>query len=48
MAEEAIRDKALQESGVLQPIANCRPQALYYQRHDVTESLVLLPGVVPT
>ncbi len=36
MDDEAIRDKALLESGLLQPIANCKPQALYYQRHEVT------------
>ena len=36
MTDEEHRTKALLESGTLQPIANCLPQALYYQRHDVT------------
>ncbi len=37
MAEEEIRTAALVESGTLQPIANCKPQALYYQRNEVTQ-----------
>lgn len=36
MSEDDHRTKALLESGTLQPIANCRPQALYYQKHEVT------------
>lgn len=36
MSDEDLRTQALKESGVLQPIANCKPQALYYQRHEVT------------
>lgn len=36
MSDEDIRSQALKESGVLQPIANCKPQALYYQRHEIT------------
>lgn len=36
MSDEALRDKALRESGGLQPIANCNPKALYYQRNDLT------------
>lgn len=36
MGDEDLRTQALKESGVLQPIANCRPQALYYQRHEIT------------
>lgn len=34
--DEDLRTQVLKESGVLQPIANCKPQALYYQRHEVT------------
>lgn len=34
-AEKLIHD-ALLASKTLQPIANCLPQALYYQRHEVT------------
>ncbi|SDI77624.1 toprim domain-containing protein [Variovorax sp. OV700] len=34
--DDDLRTQALKESGVLQPIANCRPQALYYQRHEIT------------
>ncbi|CAN7257906.1 toprim domain-containing protein [Variovorax sp. LjRoot84] len=36
MSDEDLRTQALKESGVLQPIANCKPQALYYQRHEIT------------
>lgn len=36
LADDDLRAQALKESGVLQPIANCKPQALYYQRHEVT------------
>lgn len=36
MSDDAIRDKALAESLTLQPIANCVPRALYYQRNEVT------------
>lgn len=36
MGDEDLRTQALKESGVLQPIANCKPQALYYQRNEVT------------
>ncbi|WP_439587687.1 toprim domain-containing protein [Hydrogenophaga sp.] len=37
MTEEEKRTTALIESGTLQPIANCKPQALYYQRNEVTQ-----------
>lgn len=36
MSDDAIRDKALSDSLTLQPIANCVPRALYYQRNEVT------------
>lgn len=36
MSADDKRNAALIESGTLQPIANCKPQALYYQRNDVT------------
>lgn len=36
MSDEDMRTQALKESGVLQPIANCLPQALYYQKNEVT------------
>ncbi|NVM93064.1 ssDNA-binding Zn-finger/Zn-ribbon topoisomerase 1/energy-coupling factor transporter ATP-binding protein EcfA2 [Variovorax sp. SG517] len=36
MGDEDLRTQALKESGVLQPIANCKPQALYYQKNEVT------------
>ncbi|WP_256330148.1 toprim domain-containing protein [Variovorax sp. YR216] len=35
--EDEQRDKALLESHTLQQIANCHPQALYYQRNEVTD-----------
>ena len=31
-----LRDKAVQQAGVLQEIASCAPRALYFQRNDVT------------
>lgn len=37
MDEDDQRDKALLESHTLQQIANCHPQALYYQRNDLTD-----------
>ena len=37
LAPDDRRDQALRESGSLRPIANCRPQALYYQRNEVTD-----------
>lgn len=37
MADDDLRDLALSESGTLQPIANCLPQALYYQRNEITK-----------
>lgn len=37
MTDEQKRTAALLESGTLQPIANCAPQALYYQKNEVTE-----------
>lgn len=37
MDEDAQRDRALLESHTLQQIANCLPQALYYQRNEVTD-----------
>ena len=37
MTDDEKRTAALTESGTLQPIANCKPQALYYQRNDVTQ-----------
>lgn len=37
MSEKDIRAKALEQAGVLQPIANCLPKALYYQRNEVTQ-----------
>lgn len=36
MSDDDLRTQAIKESGVLQPIANCKPQALYYQRHEIT------------
>ncbi|CAB5705372.1 toprim domain-containing protein [Comamonas aquatica] len=36
LSERALRDKAIEQSAVLQPIANCLPRALYYQRNEVT------------
>ncbi|WP_134943039.1 toprim domain-containing protein [Pseudomonas syringae] len=32
-----IREKALQQSGSVSEIANCFPQALYYQRNEITD-----------
>lgn len=37
LSERALRDKAIEQSAVLQPIANCLPRALYYQRNEVTQ-----------
>ncbi|SOD25217.1 Toprim-like [Variovorax sp. YR752] len=37
MSEDAQRDKALLESHSLQQIANCHPQALYYQKNEITD-----------
>lgn len=34
---EELRTAALRESNTLQPICNCNPQMLYYQRHDITQ-----------
>lgn len=36
LSDEDLRTQVLKESGVLQPIANCKPQALYYQKNEVT------------
>lgn len=36
MSDDEKRSVLLVESGTLQPIANCKPQALYYQRNEVT------------
>jgi GTPase SAR1 family protein len=36
MSDEEKRNACLLESGTLQPIANCKPQALYYQANAVT------------
>ncbi|KAF1072673.1 MAG: hypothetical protein GAK45_00108 [Pseudomonas citronellolis] len=35
--QKQMRDKALQQSGGVVEIANCFPQALYFQRNDVTD-----------
>ena len=35
--QSAMREKALQQSGSVVEIANCYPQALYYQRNEVTD-----------
>lgn len=37
LTEAQIRDQALQESGGVVEIANCYPQALYYQAHALTD-----------
>ena len=37
LSEHELREKAIEQSAVLQPIANCLPKALYYQRNDVTQ-----------
>lgn len=37
LSDEELREKAVREANVLQPIANCLPQALYYQRNEVTQ-----------
>lgn len=37
ISERELRDKAMEKSAVLQPIANCQPRALYYQRNEVTQ-----------
>lgn len=37
MGEKEMREKALQQSTVLKPIANCLPRALYFQRNEVTQ-----------
>ncbi|ABM38617.1 toprim domain-containing protein [Polaromonas naphthalenivorans] len=37
MTDDEKRTVGLTESGTLQPIANCRPQALYYQRNEITQ-----------
>lgn len=37
MSEKELREKALEQSAVLKPIANCLPRALYYQRNEVTQ-----------
>lgn len=37
LSERELRDKAMEQSAVLQPIANCQPRALYYQRNEVTQ-----------
>lgn len=37
MSDEDKRTACLLESGTLQPIANCKPQALYYQANQVTQ-----------
>jgi len=37
LSEDEVRNAALLESGTLQPIANCNPQALYYQRNETTQ-----------
>jgi len=35
--QKEMRDKALQQSGAVVEIANCFPQALYFQRNEVTD-----------
>ena len=37
MGELAKRELAIEQAQTLQPIANCLPRALYYQRNEVTE-----------
>jgi len=37
LSQEQQRQKALEQSGVVTPIANCYPQALYFQRNEVTD-----------
>jgi len=37
LSEHDLRSKAIEQSAVLQPIANCLPRALYYQRNEVTQ-----------
>ena len=37
LTEHQLREKAMEQSAVLQPIANCLPRALYYQRNEVTQ-----------
>ena len=37
MTDTELRDKAIEQACVLQPIANCLPRALYYQRNEVTQ-----------
>ena len=37
MGDAAKRELAIEQAQTLQPIANCLPRALYYQRNEVTE-----------
>ena len=37
LAKEELRDRALDDSGAVSRISNCYPQALYYQRNDLTD-----------
>lgn len=37
LSEHELREKAIEQASVLQPIANCLPKALYYQRNEVTQ-----------
>ncbi|WP_435605878.1 toprim domain-containing protein [Pseudomonas knackmussii] len=37
LSEKQMRNKALQEAGGVLEIANCYPQALYFQRNEVTD-----------
>lgn len=37
LSERELRDKAIEQSAVLQPIANCLPRALYYLRNEITK-----------
>lgn len=37
LSEHQLKEKAIEQSAVLQPVANCLPRALYYQRNEVTQ-----------
>lgn len=37
LSEEEIKERALQESGSIQELAKCHPQALYYQENKLTD-----------
>jgi len=36
LSDDALREQAVKEANVLIPTANCDPQALYYQRNEIT------------